>query len=622
MTFLLNRCSASSHRATLKKGFHHLAVILLLLRSTTAFALSSSGGLQVSSDPSGNLEHRILPSGAQHDFTYTPVNLQKTYTPPGNPVYSSEYDLDRRLTKVTLPGGRIISSSYDSGKRPSSTVYDAATVSYGYSDATERVTSITRTPVGGGTPQSIAISYDGSLVTGRTFSGTTNGQFTYHYNTDRQVDAYTLAGEGEIGLNRDVDGLTIRNGPFIITRAGPAGAISRITDNILQQNYTYDNQGRLATRTHLISGVQVYKLTLSYNNVGLISQRIETVFSTTHTSVYTYDVRGRLKVVTKNGTTTEQYEYDANDNRKSRKMGTAPAEIASFDSQDRLETRGTNTYQFNSDGFLATRNGDSFETSATGELTQATVGSSPIIYGYDGMGRRVSRTDSTGTTQYLYSAFGGSFELTASRSPAGVSTLYFYDDAGSLFAYMRGPGTFYVASDQVGSPRLITNSTRANLRTVDYDSFGGVTADSAPTFDFSVGYAGGLTEAATGLVRFGFRDYEPASGRWVQRDPIKFKGGMNHFAYVSNNPVQFSDPSGLMTLPYPTWLPGGSVPVTDRGELTPEVCQKLRMWCENGCADAWRDKSPVMAYWCFLGCKTQYQRCLQNIINSKGRCSK
>jgi hypothetical protein len=47
------------------------------------------------------------------------------------------------------------------------------------------------------------------------------------------------------------------------------------------------------------------------------------------------------------------------------------------------------------------------------------------------------------------------------------------------------------------------------------------------------------------LVRFGYRDYEPATGRWTAKDPIFFKGGLNPFGYVQNNPVNYRDPYGL-----------------------------------------------------------------------------
>ena len=50
----------------------------------------------------------------------------------------------------------------------------------------------------------------------------------------------------------------------------------------------------------------------------------------------------------------------------------------------------------------------------------------------------------------------------------------------------------------------------------------------------------------TGLVHFGFRDYDPAAGRWTAIDPALYDGGQgNLYAYANDDPVDFRDPTGL-----------------------------------------------------------------------------
>ena len=61
------------------------------------------------------------------------------------------------------------------------------------------------------------------------------------------------------------------------------------------------------------------------------------------------------------------------------------------------------------------------------------------------------------------------------------------------------------------------------------------------------GFAGGLYDADTGLVRFGARDYDAETGRWTGKDPLLFKGGdQNLYVYVGNNPINMNDVTGLM----------------------------------------------------------------------------
>src|SRR5260221_13694646 len=103
---------------------------------------------------------------------------------------------------------------------------------------------------------------------------------------------------------------------------------------------------------------------------------------------------------------------------------------------------------------------------------------------------------------------------------------------------VRGGLTYRIFTDHLGSPRLVVEtSTGAVVQSMDYDEFGNVTNDTSPGFQ-PFGFAGGLYDADTTLIRFGGRDYHPQTGRWTSKDPICFGGlDSNLYAYVANDPI-------------------------------------------------------------------------------------
>jgi len=100
-----------------------------------------------------------------------------------------------------------------------------------------------------------------------------------------------------------------------------------------------------------------------------------------------------------------------------------------------------------------------------------------------------------------------------------------YADSRLPVAMQSGGATYYLAYDQVGSLRLVTDSSGNIIKTLDYDSFGNIIQDTNSTFDMPFAFGGGLIDVDTGLVRFGFREYCSEIGRWTAKDPILFLGG-------------------------------------------------------------------------------------------------
>nr|WP_286193644.1 RHS repeat-associated core domain-containing protein [Boseongicola sp. H5] len=91
----------------------------------------------------------------------------------------------------------------------------------------------------------------------------------------------------------------------------------------------------------------------------------------------------------------------------------------------------------------------------------------------------------------------------------------------------------------------VSVSTGAVAAEYDYDSFGQRTLVQG-TEEVRYGFTAREHDARTGLIHYRARAYDPLTGRFLQRDPIGFASGdLNLYAYVENDPYNWTDPSGL-----------------------------------------------------------------------------
>jgi RHS repeat-associated protein len=288
---------------------------------------------------------------------------------------------------------------------------------------------------------------------------------------------------------------------------------------------------------------------------------------------YAYDATGRLLSVSRDGgSPVETYAYDANGNRTQRSLNGGPSESSTYDSNDRMLTSGSTVVSVSVDGCVTALGDTKFNYGARMMLKGITLPSGDTIrYGYDAFNRLTSRTATAGTTQFLYGNPYNIAEVTHSRDENGVTTAYFYRPTSGIYAMKRGGVLYYISTDQVGTPRLVTDGAGNVVKRIERDSFGRLLSDSNPSFKLVFGFAGGLDEPATGIVRFGLRDYDPTTGRWLEPDPLKSDSGDGDFyAYCTNDPIGLRDPLGLEGAQlnfsaYDVIGAQGQVTITDKG---------------------------------------------------------
>lgn len=501
-------------------------------------------------DGMDRLKKLTLPSGANARLNFTPAGRLESFLPPGSGLgYRSGYDADGLPKTTTLPAGRKIETGRDSGGRVNSIDYPEANVDVGYVGNDSRVSSLARTPVGGGAAEGLALGYDGDLLTSATWSGPAAGAYNYTYDANLRLSQLKASAGPEsstTAIGRDEAGRVTTQGPFTMTRNGPQGAISSIGGGPLAVGQAWDSLGRLESRTDAVNGPTAYKMVLGHDAGGRLTQKVETIAGTPHTYAYEYDADGRLTDVRRDGTLTEHYAYDADGNRTTRQVEGTPTTTATYDANGLITGLGGTAYTAGQDGFVTARGGNTFAYSARGEMTSATVGGVTETFAYDGWGRLVARTVSGQTWRYLYGNLDQQLQVTAAVEPDGTLDVLDYTDSGYLFSILRGATRYYVSTDQVGSPRVVSNASGAAVKTVSYSAFGEVLSDSAPGFELPIGYAGGTSDPFANVVHMGVRAYDPASGRFMSRDPLGLAGGaVNLFSYAGGDPIQYSDPTGF-----------------------------------------------------------------------------
>jgi len=480
------------------------------------------------------------PGKPSHGMQHTPVDLLASYDPPtvsGSGATSTTYgyNLDRQLESVLRPDGLAIGRTYDpaTGKL-ASLALPTGTATYGYHPVTGKLASISG-PYG----VTLAYAYDGSLKTDETWSGAISGAVQTSYDNDFRVVNETVNGGHAVSFGYDTDGLLTTAGALTRAFDLATAQLASTTVGTVTEAYGYNAYGELESVTNPLLSVGYVR-----DALGRIVEKTETANGETQLYEYRYDLRGRLVEVKRDGVVVEAYAHDANGNR----VG------GTYDDQDRLLAYGTKTYSYTANGELAsTSEGTQYTYDAQGALLSVELPDGRLIeYVIDGLGRRVGKkVDGVLQWGMLYRS---ALQPVAVLDGAGnVVDRYVYGSSRNVPEYLERAGTTYrILTDHLGSLRLVVNvATGEVVQRIAYDAYGRVLVDevAAGWEPVVFGFAGGVYDRDTGLVRFGARDYDAEVGRWTAKDPIRFSGGdSNLYGYAGGEPVNWVDPDGTLPL--------------------------------------------------------------------------
>lgn len=281
---------------------------------------------------------------------------------------------------------------------------------------------------------------------------------------------------------------------------------------VSQFEYTYDAVGRILTWAQGDDGAAPNVWNIGYDAADqLTSVNVTKNASPVTSYAYSYDAAGNRSSKTEAGL-TQNYSYNTL-NQAAQASTAVGTSVYSWDAEDRLVTlvKGTQKVQFDYDGLGRNRRITEW---VSGKLVEVTE------FGWVGHMRVTERKKVKKT--HLFMGLGGTYDM------ASV--------VDSKRYYLR---------DHLGSVRNVLGSSGTSLQSIHYGPFGepsiGTGSEVPPEL-----FTGHYHHVATGLALTPFRQYLPELGRWLSRDPIGEGAGVNLYAYVENDPINWTDSLGLI----------------------------------------------------------------------------
>jgi RHS repeat-associated protein len=320
--------------------------------------------------------------------------------------------------------------------------------------------------------------------------------------------------------------------------------------NGLSTTYRYNNGGNIES----ISTADTFSFNYDYDKRG----NIVGIKSDGANSQFSYDEHNRLTGATV-GEAQYGYRYDKVGNRVQADTNGESQSLSygKFASGNRVQNIGTEPVSYNAQGSpLKMPSADGlrrYEYSAQQRPLKLFVdGLLRAEYAYNGFGERIKKTtykrDGKGTTSetryYLYDGR----ELSAEVSGDGeVKATYIYHQ-GRPAVKIEGSDIYYLHTDHLGTPRLVTNENKKVVWKASYSPFGKANIE-IQEISLNLRFPGQYEDQESGTHYNYFRDYDPQLGRYLSSDPIGLRAGINTYAYSHSNPIMGSDSLGLFTRP-------------------------------------------------------------------------
>ena len=497
-------------------------------------------------DETNNLIQRGSPKGDKRVFTFDEGGrrVREDQYPAGSSLadQSIVYTYDER---------NILSSYIQSGS-----VQSSATYSY---DVKNQKTVETTTFGSGTGAFTKTIRYDYYL----------NGRKKHFIYPDGLAANFSYTANDLLASATALDGSTVSFSNFIWktpTRIQMPGIVRTLSLDALQRATEIKAQAIGSGTIDAPAGKIVMDYNYSFDKIGNISKMV----TADGEYDYTYDNLDRLTSATPpanlqapsnpNGLPIEQYTYDAVHNRISSQQQPG---LWKYNADNQLVMYGAGSGQL---GISFDANGNAYQQKKGDPASPSSVrtfsynaaerliaidddGVTTGRYQYDPMGRRIQKNVAGTITWFQYSDEGVIAEFDASGNPTKAYGWIPGDTWGPNPIWLAVAGSnawtvYQYQNDYLGAPQLLTNAIGTVVWKGISEAFGKVHEQIATTAN-SLRLPGQRIDEESGLHYNFFRDYDTATGRFIERDPTGLDGGSSEYVYVEANPLRLMDPLGL-----------------------------------------------------------------------------
>ena len=557
---LVSRSDALNH--TWSYGYDAAGNMITLLDArgqTTGYSYDSLGRLVGIDYPGGQGDVSFTYDAVGNRLTMTDPTGQTTYaydaldqptaiSQPGVGTVEYDYDEVGHLTELEYPDDRTVSYDYDdAGWLETVTDWDSKEYEYTY-DAAGRVTLV-NLPVG--VDNHYRYDIGGRLVC---------LDYTDENNRTEALAGYRYTLDAVGNRTQAEEAQTPCNGVQLLPILLKSEAIQAAEDEAASAAWEGERRGsaglaaplpsRPAGRTawweQVVDWLGENVFTPGPVVRGDLEQVIPYAFGspmrsrTAATSAaisYSYDSLYRLTEAD-TGAESYSYSYDGVGNRTSLVITTTTT--YQYDAADRLTSVGGQNYTFDDNGNKTSDGVHTLTYDAADRLVSISGGGVNASFSYNGDGLRVAQTVNNVTTTFAWDMGASLPQVLATNNAAYVYGV-------GLLGQEVGEAWYYPLADGLGSLRRWTDDDGDEVYAVDYTPFGGLAGASGAS-PSAWGYAGEYQEGQSGLIYLRARWYDPATGRFLTRDPFAgiptIPATLNPYVYALNNPVMYTDPSG------------------------------------------------------------------------------